>query len=132
MYFLYTIYNYLSFTQTKFEESEMMKTILTPLFFRDFQDASSVSADDEKLEIEFNYELLDDSYTIFNKSGGKSSSFFLDNVLSPDATEYPSYDWHSMYLYDDTNEGLVPEAQPYHESSSLMKYYTPSLESILV
>ena len=103
----------------------MMKTILTPLFFRDFQDASSVSADDEKLEIEFNYELLDDSYTIFNKSGGKSSSFFLDNVLSPDATEYPSYDWHSMYLYDDTNEGLVPEAQPYHESSSLMKYNHP-------
>ena len=77
------------------------------------------------MEIEFNYELLDDSYTIFNKSGGKSSSFFLDNVLSPDATEYPSYDWHSMYLYDDTNEGLVPEAQPYHESSSLMKYNHP-------
>ena len=46
-----------------------------------------VSTDDEKFEITFNFELLDDSYTIFNKSsklrGQLNNSFFfnLENLI---------------------------------------------------
>ena len=71
------------------------------------QDGGGVSAEDETFEIEFNYELLDDSYTVFNKSmkGEENNLFFLDNIL-PDTTEYKSYDWFNMNLYDDTTDRL--------------------------
>ena len=87
-----------------------------------------MSADDERLQIEFNYELLDDSYTIFDKKSHKghyNNLFFLDNILPDNNKDYKSIKWNEMNLYDETTDRLIPEAEPYDESSTLMKYNHP-------
>ena len=78
-----------------------------------------ISPEDVRFKIIFNYELLDDSYCI--GAGGQSNdSFFLhlDTILGEKMA------WSNMGLYDD-NHHLVPEAQPYTESSTARKLNHP-------
>ena len=89
-----------------------------------------VSTDDEKFRITFNFELLDDSYTIFNKNTSKmnkgqmNNSFFfnLENLLHDN--DYKTYDWHQTDFYDDRDH-LLPETEPYTTSSTLRKLNHP-------
>ena len=88
-----------------------------------------VSTDDEKFRITFNFELLDDSYTIFNKNTKlnkeqMNNSFFfnLENLLHDN--EYKTYDWHQTDFYDDRDH-LLAETEPYTPSSTLRKLNHP-------
>lgn len=84
-----------------------------------------MSADDPRFQITFNFELLDDSYTIFKKSGEMDKSFFLNiESLVNLKDNQKSLEWYKMDLYDDANH-LTPEAEPYSSSSTLIKLNHP-------
>merc|ERR1719362_2353648 len=79
------------------------------------------STDDERFKMTFNYELLDDTYTIFTKSNDSLDNTFmmnLENLINGNKGQ--GADWSNMKLYDD-NSRLVPEAEPYTPSSTLRK-----------
>ena len=90
-----------------------------------------VSTDDERFRITFNFELLDDSYTIFNKSntatnkgGQMNNSFFFNLESLLHDREYKTQDWHHTDFYDDRDH-LLPETEPYTQSSTLRKLNHP-------
>lgn len=84
-----------------------------------------ISSEDERFKITFNYELLDDSYTLLKTSKHEQHSFLLnlENFISTD-DGVNAGDWSQSQLYDD-NDHLVDEAKPYTGSSTLRKLNHP-------
>eukprot|EP00095_Tigriopus_kingsejongensis_P005747 maker-scaffold28_size608977-snap-gene-2.12 protein:Tk05747 transcript:maker-scaffold28_size608977-snap-gene-2.12-mRNA-1 annotation:"transient receptor potential cation channel subfamily a member 1-like protein" len=86
----------------------------------------TVSGDDPTFSITFNYELLDDDYCILDEDDPKGDDVSLSLKMDMDhlANHKHESEWISTDIWDD-NHKLLPEAQPYSKSSTILKMNHP-------
>lgn len=90
------------------------------------QKFATVSSDDPRFSITCNYELLDDTYCLFEDDDDKSV-VRISMEGDDGGEEYDSQgqvDWAESEIWDDAHH-LVPEAQPYCNSATVMKLNHP-------
>eukprot|EP00094_Tigriopus_californicus_P006606 TCALIF_06362-PA protein Name:"Similar to trpa-1 Transient receptor potential cation channel subfamily A member 1 homolog (Caenorhabditis elegans)" AED:0.12 eAED:0.12 QI:8/0.6/0.31/0.93/1/1/16/267/1355 len=83
---------------------------------------ATVSGDDPRFTITFNYELLDDAYGLLEDNEDDLVSFKLDNGEL--AHQIRESEWINNEIWDE-NHRLLPEAQPYSKSSTILKLNHP-------
>ncbi len=96
---------------------------------------TAVSPDDPNFSITFNYELLEDSYVLFNEDSlSDSMSLSSLSTVSSSETNASGFNgdgvsgvrpWFGSEIWDENSHQLNPEAQPYSTSATILKMNHP-------